>query len=223
MIHVYALTAEPVALDGLHGVVGAAVALVDCAGLHAVVSRHRHPPAREPVRALEHAAVVEAVARTVPTLPVRFGSGYGDEQALQAAVAERRDHLSGQLRRIGHCVEFVVRIARQPEPQSSDAGAGAGSGRAYLQRRLALDQAARSAREATRHRLRARTATLVDLAILTSEQDGPRGPEAAYLVEARDAQEFRALADEVVAGDPSLVVGGPWPPYTFAAQPVDGS
>lgn len=222
MIHVYALTAERVALDGLLGVVGAAVALVDCGGLHAVVSRHHQSPAREPERALEHAAVVEAVARTVPTLPVRFGSGYADEQALRTAVDERRGHLSAQLRRIGHCVEFVVRIAPQPEPQSGDADAAAGSGRAYLERRLAHDKALRSTREAARDRLRVRTPTLADLAILTIERDGSRGPEAAYLVSAEDAERFRTLADEVVAGDPSLVVGGPWPPYTFAAQPVDG-
>lgn len=223
MIHVYALTAERVALDGLRGVGGAGVRLVDCGGLQAVVSQHEDPPPAGTSQALAHAAVVAAVARTAPTLPVRFGSRHADEQTLRSRIGQRREQLSAQLQRLGHRVEFVVRAAPEPEPPHGHREAGAGSGRAYLQRRLAEQQAARCAAEAARHRLRVRTASLVGLTVLSSERDGPRGPETAYLVEAEHAERFRALAAEAVAGDPCLLLAGPWPPYTFAAQPADGA
>ncbi|HWB70795.1 MAG TPA: GvpL/GvpF family gas vesicle protein [Egibacteraceae bacterium] len=223
MIHLYALTAEPVALGGLRGVGGAAVRLVDCGSLCAVVSEHEQAPPALTGHALAHAAVVAAVARTVPTLPVRFGSRHGDEQTLRGRIGQRQGQLSAQLRRLGRHVEFAVRAAPEPEAQPSQARAGTGSGRAYLQRRLGQQQAARCAAEAARHRLRTRTAALGGLSVLTSERDGPRGPETAYLVEAEHAERFRALAAEAVAGDPCLLLAGPWPPYTFAAQPADGA
>jgi hypothetical protein len=48
------------------------------------------------------------------------------------------------------------------------------------------------------------------------ERDGPQGPERCLLVAVEQAERLLELARQLAAGDARLVVGGPWPPYTFA-------
>jgi hypothetical protein len=220
VIHLYALTGRDVSVAGVDGIDGAPLRCVPCGPLHAVVSDHPTAPSASRATALTHADVVATVAASAPTLPVRFGTDHADRDALCRSLEETADRLVTELERIGGCVEFVVRGAGPPPvptPPATPATvpSGGGPGRAYLERRLAEEQATRSAEDLVAEQLRTSTEPLDRLAVDVQGRRGPAGVERCYLVPGRDADRFAAAADRIADRD-ALVVGGPWPPYTFA-------
>lgn len=96
----------------------------------------------------------------------------------------------------------------------------AGSGRAYLEGRRERERAERAVRRAARQRLRERTAPFEPLASEAADRSGPRGPERCLLVPDAEVAPLLAAARAAADADGDLVVGGPWPPYTFASQVV---
>lgn len=242
MIHVYALTAVPVDLGDLVGVDGRGVRPVACPPLHAVVSDHDRAPGPTRGRALAHARVVAAAGEAAPAVPVQYGARHADETALRAAVRERAGALSDTLARVGGHVEVVVRFAAPVREQAPTGRAGdgtdiagdpapssdvpavspdaAGSGRAYLEGRRERERAERAVRRAARQRLRERTAPFEPLASEAADRSGPRGPERCLLVPDAEVAPLLAAARAAADADGDLVVGGPWPPYTFASQVV---
>jgi hypothetical protein len=219
VIHLYALAQRTGPLPELRGLDGAAVEALDCGQLRAIVSRHDEQPARTPEQALVHAAVTDAVARVTPTLPVRFDRAHRDEEVLGREIEQRGPELAQLLSEVGGCVEFVIRAVPETPAGVERSGAGGGPGQQYLAQRLAEEQAARAALEAARARLRGCAEGLDQLARASRERDTKRGPEVAYLVEAERADRFRAAAQDRTAQAADVVVGGPWPPYSFAGAP----
>jgi hypothetical protein len=231
VIHLYALTAVPVTLDELAGVDDHVIRSMACPPLHAVVSDHDRAPGVTRERALAHARVVAAAGDRTDAVPVQYGAQHADEDALRAAVAERAEALLGTLSRVGGHVEIVVRFARFPDAGApstpapggdpAEAAAGSadavGSGRAYLEGRLELQRSERATRLAATRRLCERTAPFDRLAVEVVDRAGPRGPERCLLVSADQVEPLLAAARAAAAEHGDLVVGGPWPPYTFAS------
>lgn len=226
MIHLYALAR--VAPPGvLSGILDAPVSVVDGSGLLAVVSEHAGgvPVSRE--AGIAHLRVVTAAARHGPTLPVRFGQQHHDVAALQARLEADRERLARLLEQVGSHVEFVVRPP-SPAPVSvastsaSDTRATStgGPGRAYLERRRSLVLHAERQRAQTYRRLLDATEPLVPHAAAVHDLEGPHGVERCFLVPEATAPRFATRAHDTL--EPSFVVGGPWPPFTFASLPADG-
>jgi hypothetical protein len=221
VIHLYAVTRSAPAIRR-SGVAGAEVRAVSCGGLHAVVSDHPGRVHAERAAALAHAEVVEAVAETTPSLPVRFGADHVDEEALRRAVARDADVLSRRLEHVGDRVELVLRFAVPDEAEPAPALVGSGprdapgAGRAYLRERLAQERAAEASARQAAQRLRELTAELDPLVVDVRETHGARGPERSLLVARAERDRVRRVAERLAA-EHGLVVGGPWAPYTFAA------
>jgi hypothetical protein len=231
VIHLYAL-AEGVTADDLEGTTGIdAVPLqpMSAPPLVAVVSEHEQAPRVSRERALAHAAATLDVCRRCPATPVRYGAHHADATALRGAVDERSAELLASIHRVGGCLEVVVRFAELPEPSPSDApgppdegaepadSADAGAGRAYLEGRRRREQAEREARRVAAAQLQEATSGLdARAARVVERQDGRQGPERCLLVDHRDAEAVASLARRLAREDSRLVVGGPWPPYTFA-------
>jgi hypothetical protein len=220
VIHLYAVTAAPPPPVGVAGIDGVALSTVDAGALLAVASEHAAAPPATASNALAHATVIAAVGEQVPSVPVRFGAQHRDQAAVRSALTETEDLLLATLARVGNAVEYVVRAEATPatgDPVPTPVDEGEGRGRRYLEERLAEQRAARAAEDAVRERVAAATTGLEGLAIEISERLGRAGPERCFLVDrsARDA--FEAAASAATA-DPDLVLGGPWPPFTFAAE-----
>jgi hypothetical protein len=221
VIHLYAVTAElPPAVD-VRGIDGADLSTVDAGALLAVASEHATAPTADAANALAHATVIAAVGDQVPSLPVRFGAHHRDHAAVRAALAETEDLLLATLARVGHAVEYVVRTEPTPAtgaPVSTPTGGGdEGRGRRYLEERLAEQRAATAAADAVRERVAVATAALEALAIEVTERLGRSGPERCFLVDRSTHETFETAAAAATA-DSDLVLGGPWPPFTFAAE-----
>jgi hypothetical protein len=228
VIHLYALADRPTAVDDLVGVDDAPLREVPVPPLHAVVSEHERAPRATRERALAHADATLRVCRRTSATPVRYGAHHADAAALETALEGRAGDLLASLQRVGGRLEVVVRFAATPTPVGAGAstvsgGSGAGSGaeaadagRAYLEDRLQRERQDREARRAAVEALRESTSVLDAHATEVVERDGPQGPERCLLVAHDDAEVLLDLARELAAGDARLVVGGPWPPYTFA-------
>lgn len=227
MIHVYALTGEPVDLGDVAGIDGRRVRTVACPPLHACVSDHDRAPGATRERALAHARVVAAAGDRADAVPVQFGAQHADEASLCATVAERAVPLAGALRRVGGHVEVAVRCGRPPtgggqlRPARDGArrtGDEGSSGRAYLEGRLEQERAERAAHLAAVRWLGECTGPLERLAVETTDRVGPSGPERCLLVHRDDVGALLAAAHDAADEHDDLVVVGPWPPYTFAAD-----
>jgi gas vesicle protein GvpL/GvpF len=218
-LHVYALTEHPAALPQTAGIAGAQLRAIEIGDIDAVVSEARTTSAVAGEEAVfAHARVVDdLLAANDAVLPSRFANGFGDEAALQAAIAERAARLRDALERVRGNVEIGLRVLAAARRETSDAS----SGRAYLTGRLAEVQAARHAAEQIHGPLA--TASRADtLNVLAT-------PElllsAAYLVPRSDVAAFRARVQRLDDEHPELtfVCTGPWPPYSFATVDANGS
>jgi hypothetical protein len=228
VIHVYALVDGPVDLGALGGVDDQPLRTVACPPFHAVVSDHDRAPEATRERALAHARVVAAAGERAAAVPVQYGAQHADEAALRGAVADRAESLRRTLSRVGGQVEVVVRFPRPPFPEPSPSSEPSppavdaeGSGRAYLEGRLARERSERAALRDATQRLRERTAPLEPLASEAVDRTGPLGPERCLLVPADEVEPLLAAARAAADEHDDLVVGGPWPPYTFASGVVD--
>jgi hypothetical protein len=220
VIHLYALTAGPPPPVDVAGIDGAPLSTVDAGALLAVASEHAAAPPATASNALAHATVIAAVGEMVPSLPIRFGAHHRDHAAVRSALAETEDLLLATLARVGHAVEYVVRAEPAPTvaaPVPATTGEDEGRGRRYLEERLAEQRAAGAAEAAVRDRVAAATTGLEPLATEVTERLGRAGPERCFLVDRGTRAAFEAAAATATAAA-DLVLGGPWPPFTFAAE-----
>jgi len=231
VIHLSALAREGVD-PAVAGIAAAPVVSLDAAGLHAIVSHHDDAVQATADAALAHVTVIEALAGRTDVLPVQFGPGHTDEATLRAELDRIRPQLHTLLDRVAGHVEFVVRAAEAPAPATVGAGAdqpkasvpgpghpgsGRGPGRAYLEGRRAAVRAEAEREEALRERLGATTEPLASTAAAVRDTTGRNGPERCFLVPRPAASAFAAQAGQLTEDAGDLVVGGPWPPFTFSS------
>jgi hypothetical protein len=212
MVHLYALVRQPAAVPAVDGIGDGAlraVALED--GIDAVVSDTTNGVAPSEDAILAHARVVDALAKAnEAVLPARFAGGARSDDELRAGVAGKRDQIVAGLERVDGCVELAVRVLR---PAAADASPP-GSGAEYMRRRLEqVEQAQALAREVH--------GTLAELARESTSQLVARDDlvlTAAYLLPRAALDRFRSAVQVVEAQhrEVTLVLTGPWPPYSFA-------
>jgi hypothetical protein len=216
VIYVYGFLAAPAELPQLSGLAGAPVEPLELAGMTLALSRlEGGAPEATEESVLCHARVVEELTRTADAvLPARFGLVFSDEAGLRRAVDEHAGELRRGLERVRGCVELGLRVLA-PEPVEEPVAAGGGE---YLRARL---------RETTeRDRLACEVDdALVGLArhhVLRSPPSGEVLLTAAYLVPEGSVEQFRRALRKLEWSHPQLdlICTGPWPPYSFAANPA---
>jgi hypothetical protein len=171
--------------------------------------------------AREHDAVVRAVFRHEPVLPLRFGTVLDGEAAarrlLEAAYDQARDCLDEVA---GHR-EWGVRV-RYAEPATTTRPDAAGlTGTQYLVRRRERLKALQRARADVAGAAGRLGTALRGHAADCMERARPHGVlvNTAYLVakgrEAAFHAEFEWFARELREAGATVETSGPWPPYSF--------
>ncbi|WAL68918.1 GvpL/GvpF family gas vesicle protein [Amycolatopsis cynarae] len=245
----YAVTTEldPGVLTALTGVSGERPRAVEGAGLTAVagtvpLESFGEEALRRNLEDLDwlaavaraHDAVVDAVVRARPAVPLRLATVYHDDDRVRAVLAEREGDFRRLLDLVSGRTEWGVKAfldpsrLREPEPAASGAS-GPGAGAAYLRRKrsqhLAKERAEQIAAEQARaiHEalaaLSAEARTHRPQARQLAGNDLPMILNGAYLV---DDSASSAFAEAVAAQDRAheaiqLRLTGPWPPYSFSA------
>lgn len=235
--------------DGLSGVEGEKVRRLDSADLSAIVGTvHLGEFGEEALRrnlenldwlavkARAHDAVISAIARSGPVLPVRMATVYLDDEGVEELLTTRRQDFVAALDRVTGRDELGVKAfadqasvaAGGSPPQQADTGKR--SGAAYLMKRRQEIAAREQA-----HSVAAEEAVRLHDALLRHAVDGKQKPpgdpavtgtrawtilNGTYLVDRERVEEFRAAVaalQETTTGI-ALEITGPWPPYSFTSD-----
>ena len=190
------------------------------------------------VKARAHDAVISAIARSGPVLPVRMATVYLDDERVKELLKTRRQDFLAALDRVTDRDELGVKAygdlaaltaggtsVQQPAGEKP-------SGTAYLMKRrqeLTAQEKAHSVAAAEAERLHA--------ALLRHAVDGRQKPpgdpaltgkqawtvlNGTYLVDRDRVEAFRATVaslQETTTGV-ELEITGPWPPYSFTGDVV---
>jgi Gas vesicle synthesis protein GvpL/GvpF len=236
---------DPVVLRDLSGVAGAPVRAVAEDGFTALIStvdlaefgeealrRNLESLPWLEAAARAHHGVVDAVARSAPTAPVRIATLYRDDDRVRELLREQQDELTEVLGRVVGRAEWGVKAygsadASPQEPPDPDGDDGERPGMAYLRRRK-LQQ--RSREDASRRLAEQGEEIHVTLSryAVASRRHPPQDPRlsghegtmilnVAYLLEDDQSDAFAAEVDELRTRLPGIRVEltGPWPAYSF--------
>lgn len=182
-------------------------------------------------KARSHEEVLRAFTSVTPVVPLRFGAIYHELEDVRRMLEVRRRFFEATLARLRGHVEVGVKAwldrSRLEHPNATTSLPQ--SGRAYLERRRAQLDAARTA-----------SAHMADLARIAHERlaavavdDAVNRPQpreltgrtedmllnGAYLVREDDVplvEEVVRLLQESAPAGVSYEITGPWPPYNFA-------
>ncbi|MBF6337019.1 GvpL/GvpF family gas vesicle protein [Nocardia abscessus] len=183
-----------------------------------------------------HDAVVAALVRRGPTVPLRLATVFRDDDRVRDLLDERRADFTAALALVSGRTEWGVKAygdraaltAAVAEARAAGEGNAKGAGAAYLARRRAQlsaqetverDAAERAEEIHTRlvHQAAAgRRQTLTDPA-LSGRRDW-MVLNGTYLVDDDRTDDFAATVTALSAEFPGirLELTGPWPPYSFA-------
>lgn len=189
-------------------------------------------------KARAHDAVISTVAQSGAVIPVRMATVYLSEDRVREMLRHRSLDFEATLNRLRDRLEVGVKVYADPKRQHVPAGVKEGSekisGTAYLMRRR---QALVSREEA--YQAAAAEAERIHGTLMRYAVDGKRRPpptralsgrddvivlNGTYLVDSDAVGLFRkAVAALVMSTDKlTLETTGPWPPYSFAGEPVSG-
>lgn len=212
MIYLYAIVEATAAVPACPGLDDASLRLVRSSEVAGLYSAHEQLELRpQPAALWRHEQVVEAAMQTGPTLPVRFGTTFADDDALRSALERDAAPLQRQLGRVQGCVELAVRVGvvdgRLSEPDAQDA-------RSYLETKLAR-------RRQQQAIMRETLAPLSELSVRAHSEESGSDRElicASYLVRGEEVNRFAERVRRVADQNPELWLSctGPWPPYSFA-------
>lgn len=236
---------DPAVLDGLSGVSGAPVRVVAETPFTALVStvdleEYGEQGLRKNLESLPwleataraHHDVVDVVARSAPTAPVRIATVYRDDDRVREVLRERHEQLTEVLGRVVARTEWGVKAYGDVKESPQD-GTGAGEagsdrpGMAYLRRRRLQQRSREETSRLLAEQAQEIHAALGDHAV-ASRNHPPQDPRLsghqgtmilnmAYLVDDARADAFAAEAERLGARLPGIriEVTGPWPPYSF--------
>lgn len=179
-----------------------------------------------------HEAVVEAIMRDRPVLPMRYNSLLPDKKAVTRLLRQRSRALVAALGRVGGSVEMGLRVLAPAPGAGAVLGRplplrGRGPGTSYLRRRM--EEERRGARERKRgQQLIAELGALLEPLVAESSLR-PFLTErltlsASYLVAHDRVAAFRERVGVVQQRFSAFgfLLTGPWPPYHFANGSADG-
>ncbi|KRE27936.1 gas vesicle protein GvpFL [Mycobacterium sp. Soil538] len=235
----------------LHGVSGEPIRTVTAAGLTAVVGtvgldefgedglrRNLEDLDWLAATARAHDAVISAVARSGPVVPMRMATVYLDDARVRELLEARRADFCAALDHVKGRAELGVKAYADPaalrsgrdsaEPQAGEKI----SGTAYLMRRRRALTANEDA-----FRVAAGHAERIHAVLSAHAVEGKRKPAAdrslsgrqdwtvlngTYLVDTAEIDSFKAAVAAVGRDAPGveLEITGPWPPYSFAGDVV---
>lgn len=221
-----------VAPDGWSGPPAApasgAVALDRLIALVSEAAEDLDSPETAQAAALAHHALISAWHRQGTVLPVRLGTVFSSETALQAALAPKAAQLRAALDALSGKEEMVLTIlpAAAPAPAAAPI-APAATGADWLRARKAVRDRGQARQTDRQQTLAGLQQALRSRGVPSLAAPAPRdGGLRWHLLIARDDRAgldrwLAAQADLFDAAGLDLTLDGPWPPYRFAAQAME--
>ena len=182
--------------------------------------------------ATAHEAVVEHVARTATTIPLKLFTLFNTDERAVSHIAKLRPAIDRAVARVAGRQEWGIRVhldearaRRVQRERATKATAGVTSGTRFLMLKKQEQQAVREALARGRADVEATFEALARAADDARRRapDGVEGTrlvlDAAFLLPPRRVTAFRrtarAHAGRLAAHGYTLTLSGPWPPYNF--------
>ena len=170
-----------------------------------------------------HERVIEKAMEETTAIPLRFGTMADEWARVRRQLSERYRSLTARLAHLAGKVEFAVRLpsdaAEEPPVHSEASETCRGPGTAYL-RSLAQthDGWSRPIGAALKRSLESWAVA----SALWPQHPSAAELRASFLVERSKVDSFLDAAAAFRAGNPApgLSCTGPWPPYSFANEPL---
>lgn len=184
-----------------------------------------------------HQAVMSALMRGGTIIPLRAFTLFVDETSLRKHLLDHRGEYTAMLQRLDGKEEWTLRVEFQPETWSEALTRrveslrklraemdGAASGKAYLLRKKLEEEKKKASREAEQRLLaEIEQAVMRKLACETVAesrlQRGGAFPQINVLANRDEEARLQELRDDLngayAADGVSVVLTGPWPPYSF--------
>jgi len=184
-------------------------------------------------RAALHEAVVEQVMGQAPVLPAPFATLFESRETVRRFVLDYSNPIAGFFRDLGSTREWAVKgllHRAQPGMESEQGAEQEPAGKSYLGKKRAqaalksaMRQRLRAACEQTAAELKDRAQAFRERKVWKAGQASGQ-PELifnwAFLLPAGEEAAFRRSVAKLDAEHRrlglSLVISGPWPPYSFA-------
>lgn len=190
-------------------------------------------------RVFRHEAVIEEAMSQAPVLPAQFATLFTSTDSLRRFVFEHRQSIGGFLDGLGDRREWAVKglfnsaeALRTADSRKSAAGGGQAPspGIRYFEEKRRQSQLERDSKAPLKEFCARAATTLGALSWASRERrcpapgTGEAGVDVlvnwAFLLSPSALRDFRAALDRLNCDDPipglSLVLTGPWPPYSFA-------
>jgi hypothetical protein len=176
--------------------------------------------------ALAHDALIMAAMKSGPVVPMRLFTIFEDEDRARAQAKAAAKKVARTLQRVAGHAEYGVRIGVSRSARRNASVPATTTGRSFLEQKrdqLAARRAPIVVPRAERRRVFERLAAAADDA---RERPVPEAGSAwldgAFLVPLRKApafrREVRRVAGELKGDGHSVVLTGPWPPYSFLEE-----
>jgi hypothetical protein len=227
-VHVYCVV--PAGFDppmGTRGIDGAAVAFGDAGMVGCWLSRHASRPAPTAETIRVHNEVVNAgMTGDVTPVPLRFGQWFVDADTAVAEVGGDAGRWRSLLERFAGFVEYGVRVRRVATAPAASAVRDVRPGRqatgtAYMAA-LARREADAADRRREAEQAVAWIARRTGAVVRDSRWEAGRGDDVAavsHLVARADADTYHSAVESLRGERPdvSVLLTGPWPPWSFVA------
>jgi hypothetical protein len=221
---------KPVPLESVLGVSGNQVFLYPASDLAIVVSEHNPADVLNQKSGVDHARVIADCFQHSTVLPFRFGTVFGDDDALRKSIRSNQRQFLSNIDKLRGKTEMHLKVvvegccgraAEKPQP-------GGHAGWEYLTnlRENATRQRERQTRaRAVSFQMHRLFMPLDEEVSCRLTESGKMVLDIAHLIDRKYVERYqnKFLSTSTLMRDCQMQVSGPWPPYHFVHRLTRGA
>lgn len=217
---------KPIPLESVSGIQGNQIFLYPASDLAVIVSEHSPQEKLNQKAAVEHARVISECFKVSTILPFRFGTVFGDDEALRRSIRSNHRQFSTNIERLRGKTEMHLKVTL--EDCAREAGYRPcleknAVGKAYLAnlRETATLQRERQTKARSVSVQMHRMFTPLDEEVSCRRMDtGKMLLDIAHLIDTRSVERYqnKYSSASVMMKDCHMQLSGPWPPYHFVQR-----
>ncbi len=214
---------KPIPLEAVSGIQGNQIFLYPASDLAVIVSEHSPNERLNPKAAVEHARVIAECFKVSTVLPFRFGTVFGDDDALRRSIRSNHRQFSTNIERLRGKTEMHLKVTLEDCAHNGayrpclDKDA---VGKAYLAnlRETAVLQRERQTKARSVSVQMHRMFTPLDEEVSCRRMDtGKMLLDIAHLIESHSVERYqnKYSSASTMMKNCQMQLSGPWPPYHF--------
>jgi len=214
---------KPIPLQDVAGIQGNQIFLYPASDLAVIVSEHSPHENLNQKAAVDHARVISECFKVSTVLPFRFGTVFGDDEALRKSIRSNHRQFSANIERLRGKTEMHLKVMLEDCGRDgafrpcADAHAVGKDYLANLRETAALQRERQTKARSVSVQMH-RMFTPLDEEVTCRRTDtGKMLLDIAHLIDTRNVERYQnkySSASQLMK-DCQMQLSGPWPPYHF--------